>query len=64
MLGIWGLILVNTIVDYQIAAADSPLKLQNMVNLFIEKGWKPMGGISVGLGLTIVYAQAMVRYEN
>jgi hypothetical protein len=33
--------------DYWICEADDPKKLREQVNLHMNKGWRPLGGLSV-----------------
>lgn len=45
-------------IEYQLILASSPIKLQDMVNMYLSNGWKPQGGISTTQSY---YAQAVVR---
>ena len=61
-------------VDYQILSSDSREELVAAIIKWIDKGWQPLGGVSVGRSEryvapgvttpTIVYAQALVKYEG
>ena len=33
--------------SYWICEADGPVKLREQVNQYIEKGWRPLGGVAV-----------------
>ncbi len=54
--------------EYIIVHADAANPLSEKVNKMIGEGWKPQGGVTVtqidfgpGVGLGIVWAQAMIR---
>jgi len=59
------------IIQYQCMYAGSSIDLTCRVNYEVNKGWQPFGGVSVSTAISdesvnaeLVYAQAMVRYEE
>lgn len=50
------------IIDYVMVCHPDPAELIKRVNEAIEKGWQPLGGISVGLAdHRTSFAQALVK---
>lgn len=51
--------------EYKIVSAVSQGELETIVNVFMDEGWEPLGGIAMATsGTRVVYAQAMVRVEK
>ena len=61
--------------EYQIITGDYPYDVEDDVRMFIGKGWKPLGGVSVTLckaedymlggdSTFFWYAQAMIREKT
>ena len=47
--------------EYKILSDTNWKNLEFAVNRYIQKGWKPLGGISAGgVGISIIYCQAMI----
>jgi hypothetical protein len=48
--------------EYRIVRDDDADNLEIKVLSYIREGWKPLGGVSVALGIGYLwYAQAMVK---
>lgn len=48
--------------EYKVVKVNKINRLEEMVNLLISKGWKPLGGVSVSSSLlSEVFVQALVR---
>ena len=47
--------------EYTILKGNSFEKLVEEVELKIQEGWVPQGGISVANGTNFIFAQAMIR---
>jgi hypothetical protein len=52
--------------QYKLVTSDKPDVLESLVNILIESGWRPLGGVCVSLSESddyryMVFAQAMVR---
>lgn len=57
------------IVGYMCRSAASDLDLTGDVQWWIDEGWQPVGGVTVGIhsgvyGTVKVFAQALVKYET
>lgn len=53
--------------QYQVIFVANSKHLKEKVNDFIEKGWKPLGGVSMTYDPeddTICFAQAMIKEDN
>ncbi len=55
-----------SVFDYKVLLGDTVKELQGEVGLYLEKGWKLQGGVSITLSESDVYsyqafAQAMVK---
>ena len=50
--------------EYNIAEASTREKLVDRVNFFIQKGWKPIGGVMYDFEDTLVSSSGKVRLSN
>lgn len=49
---------------YIVLKAKSPFDLEKVVNLHIESGWIPTGGISIQGEYSFPYHQAMIKQTD
>ena len=47
---------------YIVLKAKSPFDLEKVVNLHIESGWVPTGGITIQGESSFLYYQAMIKH--
>lgn len=58
------------IIDYEIITDTDPDRLSTDLNMMIETGWQPFGGLAMSQSETVdtervvQYAQALVKYEE
>lgn len=50
--------------EYTVVKASSAKKMSEEVNVKMEEGWRPQGGVSVANATEIVYLQAMILKPN
>lgn len=66
---------MTNIIDYKLVVEQSNITLDRIINDLIQDGWQPNGGVAVAVTESgapydkdsyyhIVYAQAMVKYEE
>lgn len=49
---------------YIVLKAESPFDLEKVVNLHIESGWIPTGGITIQGEYSFLYYQAMIKQTD
>lgn len=60
---------MNKATRYEIVYGNSEQAFLDQINLMIQEGWQPIGGVSVnfqhnGNFQQVVYHQAMITYES
>jgi len=50
--------------EYKILTANVFIELTNKVNMHIQEGWKPQGGVAIVSAQFESYYQAMIRETN
>ena len=52
---------MSTISDYKILRAMSPEELESLVIAYLQKGWKPIGGVTASIIDDAYFLQAIVK---